>query len=104
MSFPEDLAEKARQSLVKLGVTLRCGAMVKDVNRDGLTIEVNKHLDHIDAKTVIWARRHYRFPLGKILAGRTKAETDKGGTVKVKPDLAIPNYPDIYLVGDLAAP
>lgn len=55
MSFPEDLAEKARKSLVKLGVTLRCGAMVKDVNRNGLTIEVNKHLDHIDAKTVIWA-------------------------------------------------
>jgi NADH dehydrogenase len=41
--------------------------------------------------------------LGKIVASRTKAETDKGGRVKVKSDLTIPNYPDIYVVGDLAS-
>src|SRR4029077_19118457 len=33
----------------------------------------------------------------------TKAETDKGGRVKVKPDLTIPSYPDIYVIGDLAS-
>jgi NADH:quinone reductase (non-electrogenic) len=38
-----------------------------------------------------------------MLASRTKAEIDKGGRVKVKPDLTIPNYPDIYVVGDLAS-
>jgi len=37
------------------------------------------------------------------VATRTKAETDKGGRVKVKPDLTIPNYPDIYVIGDLAS-
>ena len=103
MPFPEDLAEKATQSLVKLGVTVKCGAMVKDVNKDGLTIEVDKHADHISAKTVIWAGGITASPLGQILARRTKAETDKGGRVKVKPDLTIPNYPDIYVIGDLAS-
>jgi NADH:ubiquinone reductase (H+-translocating) len=103
MTFPKDLAEKARRSLIKLGVTVRCGAMVKDVNRDGLTVEVDQHLDHIDAKTVIWAGGITASPLGKILAGRTRAETDKGGRVKVEPDLTIPNYPDIYVIGDLAS-
>lgn len=102
MSFPADLAEKANRSLARLGVTVQCGAMVRDVNKDGLTIEVEKHLDHINAKTVIWAGGITASPLGKILAGRTKAETDKGGRVKVKPDLTIPNYPDVYVVGDLA--
>ena len=38
-----------------------------------------------------------------FVAGRTKADTDKGGRVKVKPDLTIPNYPDIYVIGDLAS-
>ena len=36
MSFPEDLAEKARRSLAKLGVQVRCGAMVKHVDDEGL--------------------------------------------------------------------
>ena len=54
-SFPEDLAEKATRSLAKLGVTVKCGAMVKDINKEGLTIGSGENLDHIAAKTVIWA-------------------------------------------------
>jgi NADH dehydrogenase len=103
MPFPEDLAGKAARSLVKLGVTIKCGAMVVDVNKNGLTLEVDNHADYINAKTVIWAGGITASPLGQILARRTKAETDKGGRVKVKPDLTIPNYPDIYVVGDLAS-
>jgi NADH dehydrogenase len=103
MPFPADLAEEAARSLAKLGVTVKCGAMVKDVSKEGLTIEIDQHLDHIQARTVIWAGGITASPLGKILAGRTNAETDKGGRVKVKPDLTIPNYPDIYVIGDLAS-
>jgi len=102
MPFPEDLAEKASRSLAKLGVEVRCGAMVKDVDKDGLTIDSGGRTDSISAKTVIWAGGITASPLGKILASRTKVETDKGGRVKVKSDLTIPNYPDIYVVGDLA--
>jgi NADH dehydrogenase len=103
MPFPEDLAEKAHRALTKLGVEVRCGAMVKHVDEAGLTIEVNKQTDSIAAKTVVWAGGITASPLGKIIADRTHAEPDKGGRVKVKPDLTIPNYPDIYVVGDLAS-
>src|ERR1700758_3894299 len=103
MPFPEDLAQKAHRSLTRLGVKIQCGSLVKAVDKDGLAIEVDKRLDHISAKTVMWAGGITASPLGKILAGRTKAETDKGGRVKVKPDLTIPNYSDIYVVGDLAS-
>ena len=103
VSFPEDLAEKATRSLVKLGVTVKCGAMVKDIHKEGLTIESGENLDRIAAKTVIWAGGITASSLGQILARRTNADTDKAGRVKVKPDLAVPNYPDIYVVGDLAA-
>jgi NADH:ubiquinone reductase (H+-translocating) len=103
MSFPEDLAEKANRSLAKLGVQVRCGAMVKHVDEEGLTIESDKRSDSIAAKTVVWAGGITASPLGKILASHTKAETDRGGRIKVKPDLTIPNYPDIYVIGDLAS-
>ena len=103
MPFPEDLAEKASRSLAKLGVKVRCGAMVKNVDKDGLTLDSSGQADSIAAKTVVWAGGITASPLGKIVASHTKAETDKGGRVKVKPDLTIPSYPDIYVIGDLAS-
>jgi len=103
MSFPENLSEKASRSLAKLGVQVKCGAMVKHLDETGLTIESSEQTDSITAKTVIWAGGITASPLGKILASRTKAETDKRGRLKVKPDLTVPNYPDIYVIGDLAA-
>jgi len=102
MSYPEDLAEKATRSLTRLGVTLRCGAAVKDINSEGVTIKSGENLDHLTARTVIWAGGNSASSLGQILARRTNADTDKRGRVKVKPELTIPNYPDIYVIGDLA--
>jgi NADH dehydrogenase len=103
MSFPEDLSNKAARSLAKLGVRVKCGAMVKKVDEEGLMIESGGQSEFIAAKTVIWAGGITASRLGKSLASRTKAETDKGGRVKVKPDLTIPDYPDIYVIGDLAS-
>jgi NADH dehydrogenase len=103
MPFPEGLAEKASRTLAKLGVEVRCGAMVKHVDKDGLTIDSGGRTDSIAAKTVVWAGGITASPLGKIVASHTKAESDKGGRVKVNPDLTIPSYPDIYVVGDLAS-
>lgn len=102
MSFPESLAEKATQSLAALGVTVISSARVNDINKDGVTLGSREHLDHIAARTVIWAGGVGASSLGRVLAYRTKADTDKGGRVKVEPDLTVPNYPDIYVIGDLA--
>jgi len=103
MSFPEDLAKKATRSLGQLGVQVKCGEMVQHVDKEGLTIASGGQADTIAAKTVIWAGGITASPLGKILATRTKVETDKGGRIKVQPDLTVPNYPDIYVIGDLAS-
>ena len=103
MNFPQDLAEKATGALAKLGVDVKCGVRVNDLDKDGLTIEIDNRTDSIAARTVIWAGGITALPLGKLLAIRSKAETDKGGRIKVKSDLTIPNYPDIYVIGDLAS-
>jgi NADH:ubiquinone reductase (H+-translocating) len=102
MPFPEDLAQKAGQSLAKLGVRARMGAMVKDVDRDGLSFQVNGSTERLSTKTVIWAGGVTVAPLARTLAKRTGAETDHGGRIKVGADLTIANFPDIYVIGDLA--
>jgi len=100
--FPDDLAQKAQRSLEKLGVEVKTGVMVKDVDREGVTIETHHGTQRLNARTVIWAGGVTVSTLGRTVAKRTNAETDRGGRIKVNPDLSIPNYPDIYVIGDLA--
>jgi NADH:ubiquinone reductase (H+-translocating) len=101
-SFPEDLAQKAERSLAKLGVQTKMGARVEVVDRDGVVLQVNGSTQRLSTKTVIWAGGVTGAPLGKTLAQRTGAETDHGGRIKVGPDLTVANFPDIYVIGDLA--
>jgi NADH:ubiquinone reductase (H+-translocating) len=103
MPFPEDLAQKARRSLERLGVEIQTGALVKDVDRDGLTVEGDGHSYRIEAHTVIWAGGVTMPPVAKTIATRTQAQTDRAGRIKVNTDLTIPGYPDIYVTGDLAS-
>src|SRR5712691_9280810 len=101
-SFPEDVAQKAERSLAKLGVQTKMDAMVHDVDRDGVGLQVNGTTERLSTKTVIWAGGVTVAPLAKTLAKRTGAETDRGGRVKVGSDLTIAKFPDIYVVGDMA--
>lgn len=101
-SFPEDLSRKAEQSLAKLGVQARMGARVTQVDRDGVDLQINGSSERLSSKTVIWAGGVTVAPLGRILAKRTGAETDRQGRIRVGHDLTVANFPDIYIVGDLA--
>jgi NADH dehydrogenase len=100
--FPEDLADKAVRTLTKLGVQVKTGLMVEDVDKDGLTIEGRNGIERLEARTILWAGGVTASALGKMVATRTNAETDRGGRIKVGPQLTVPGYPDIYVVGDLA--
>jgi NADH:ubiquinone reductase (H+-translocating) len=100
--FPEDLAQKAEHALTRLGVEVKTGVMVKAIDKGGVTIESGIDTHRLNARTVIWAGGVTVSPLGRTLASRTKAETNTGGKIKVNPDLTLPGYPDIYVVGDLA--
>jgi NADH dehydrogenase len=103
MAFPEDLAHKAQRSLERLGVEIQTGTMVKDVDRDGLTVEGGGHSNRIEAHTVIWAGGVTMPPVAKTIAMRTQAQTDNAGRIKVNTDLTVPGYSDIYVTGDLAS-
>lgn len=102
-SFPEELSMKAERQLQDLGVTIRLGLMVDALSPDGVTMkDKNGQHQHIDAKTVLWAAGVAVSSFGKQLAARTHAETDRAGHLKVDEHLNIPNYPEIFVIGDLA--
>ncbi len=101
-SYPEDLSKRAEKQLVELGARVRTGVMVTCVDEGGVTLKTASGEEHIASHTVIWAAGVAVTEFARTLAKRTSAETDKVGHIKVAPDLTIPNFPDIYIVGDLA--
>jgi len=101
-AFPADLSQKAERSLKHLGVQVRTAVLVNEIDKEGLTFKTDCGTQRLQARTVLWAGGVAASPLGKKLADRTQAETDRGGRIRVSPQLTIPGHPDIYVVGDLA--
>src|SRR5262249_21603795 len=101
-TFPQDLSDKAQARLTKLGVEVKTGVLVKEIDKEGLNLQGRDGVGRLEARTALWAGGVTVASLGQTLARRTKAETDKGGRIKVGPRLTLAGYPDIYVVGDLA--
>lgn len=101
-AFPEKLSARAEQALIRLGARVRSGVRVKLIDRDGVTFQTAAGCERLEAKTVLWAGGVAASQLGRGLVRRTGAETGHAGRIKVNPDLTVPGFPDIYVVGDLA--
>ena len=101
-AYPERLSAKAEDLVKRLGVEIMKEVMVTDISGQGVTYKHGDTIGKLAARTVLWAGGVDITSFGKQLGVRTHAETDKVGRIKVKPDLTIPNYPDIFIAGDLA--
>jgi|HubBroStandDraft_6_1064221.scaffolds.fasta_scaffold01702_4 NADH dehydrogenase len=101
-AFPEDLSAKAEKLVSDLGVEVTKNVMVTCIDADGVTYKSGNESKRLPAKTVLWAGGVTSNEFGRKLSERTRAETDRSGRIKVNPDLTIPGYPDIFIVGDLA--
>ena len=101
-AYPEDLSAKAEKLLRRLGVEVIKGVMVTNIDAQGVTFKRGEKTESLPARTVLWAGGVTSTPFAERLAQRTKAETDRSGRIRVHPDLTIPNYPDIFIIGDLA--
>jgi len=100
--FPEDLSAKAEKLVTHLGVEVIKGVMVTNIDAAGVTFKHGDSSEKLAAKTVLWAGGVTATPFGRKLAERTKSESDRNGRIKVNRDLTIPNFPDIFIIGDLA--
>jgi len=91
-TFSEHLSQAAKQRLENLGVEVRLGHGVDQIDADGVVVAGER----IASKTVIWTAGVAPSPAGKWL----KAETDRAGRVRIQEDLTVPGHPEIFVVGD----
>ncbi len=94
-SYPEDLSHSAEEQLRKIGVEVHTNMIVTSVE-PGL-VRVGETT--IPSAVTLWAAGVAASGLGKLLT----ANTDKSGRVPVEPDLTLPGYREVFVVGDLAA-
>jgi NADH dehydrogenase len=93
-AYPESLSRKAKRQLERLGVEVRLDTVVTEIDSQGVTVGE----DRIQARTVVWAAGVAASPIGASLG----APLDRSGRVMVNPDLTLPGYANVFVVGDLA--
>ena len=93
-AYPPDLQKAALRQLDALGVTVRTGKHVSDVQPGYVMVGDEK----IDSVCTLWAAGVQASPLGKLLG----VPVDKKGCVLVDGHLNPPGHPEIYVIGDLA--
>jgi NADH dehydrogenase len=94
-AYPEDLSRSALEQLQRLGVEVLTSTMVTKIEPGVISMGGTK----MNAAVILWAAGVAASPLGKKLG----VPTDRAGRVLVQPDLSIPNYPETFVIGDLAA-
>jgi NADH dehydrogenase len=94
-AFPESLSRRAERDLTELGVEVHTQWIVTRVEPDAVYVGERR----IPTRTVFWAAGNAASPLG----GPLGAPIDRAGRVNVLPDLSVPNHPEVFVVGDLAA-
>jgi NADH:ubiquinone reductase (H+-translocating) len=94
-SYPPDLSGSALEQLRRLGVEVLTSAMVTRVEPGAIYIGERR----MEAAVILWAAGVSASPLGKKLG----VPVDRAGRVIVNPDLSVPNHPEVFVIGDLAA-
>ncbi|MBL8211999.1 MAG: NAD(P)/FAD-dependent oxidoreductase [Bryobacterales bacterium] len=102
-TYPEELSAQAVNQLIGLNVRTRTGLRVTNIDERGVTYLNNGDEEHIAARSVFWAAGVQASPMGKLLYDRTGAKLDRAGRVVVQPNLSIEGFPEIFVIGDLAA-
>lgn len=92
--YPPSLSEKAKQSLLQLGVELKLNTRVTLINEKG----VQAGEEWIETPNLVWAAGNTVAPFLKTL----NVEQDRMGRVLVQPDLSLAQYPSIFVIGDAA--
>lgn len=90
-----ELSELAAANLRAMGVEVRTGLRVTDIDADS----VSCGSERIIASTVLWAAGVRGSPLCQAIG----LEVDRQGRAKVLADCSVPGRPEIFVVGDAAA-
>lgn len=94
-AYANDLSASAKRQLERLGVEVRVNTKVTNLGPGSVQIGD----ETIHSSVTLWAAGVAASPLGKLLG----AATDRSGRVIVDSELNVAGYPEIFVIGDLAA-
>jgi NADH dehydrogenase len=94
-TYAPELSQSAVRQLQKLGVEVRESAMVTRIEPGAVWVGQER----VPAVVVLWAAGVAASQLGKKLG----ASVDRAGRVLVSDDLSLPEHPEVFVIGDLAA-
>ncbi|MGE3491893.1 MAG: NAD(P)/FAD-dependent oxidoreductase [Vicinamibacterales bacterium] len=94
-AFPADLRASAKRALRRLGVEVREGTAVTQVEEGRVLLGDER----LEAHTILWAAGVAAAPLGRDLG----PQLDRAGRVIVEPDLSAPGHAGVFVAGDLAS-
>jgi NADH dehydrogenase len=93
-TFPESLSRKSQKKLEAMGVEIKTGTPVSEIDECGVVVGGER----IASRTIIWSAGVKASLAGQWLS----AEVDRAGRVKVEHDLSVPGHPNIFVIGDTA--
>ncbi|MEZ5320597.1 MAG: NAD(P)/FAD-dependent oxidoreductase [Microthrixaceae bacterium] len=96
-TFAPKLGREARDTLEALGVEVMLNTTLERVDADGVLCTNG---EHIPCHTMIWAAGVRANPIAEALG----VATTRGGRIVVEADLTLPGRPEVFVIGDLAAP
>jgi NADH:ubiquinone reductase (H+-translocating) len=100
--FGAQLGTRTKVALEKLGIEVLLGAMVTNVYEGGIQVQYKDgRTEQIAAVTKIWAAGVQASSLTRTLSEQTGAPLDRSGRIRVNPDLTLPGYPEVFVVGDM---
>jgi NADH:ubiquinone reductase (H+-translocating) len=94
-TFAESLADKAAKRLEKLGVKIATGVKVEQVDEIGVIADGKR----IPSATVLWTAGVAPAPILNLLGART----DRAGRVLVGPYMNVPDFFNVFVVGDASS-
>jgi NADH dehydrogenase len=101
-TFGTKLSAGAAKQLQRLGVEVWLNEKVVDVDDRGVTVEDQSGMrTHVPTRTVVWAAGVQASGLARTLAEQSGAELDRGGRIKVQPDVTLPGHPEVFVIGDM---
>lgn len=94
-TYPSSLAQKTQKDLEKLGVTVLLNTRVTNITSKGVQIGNS----FLETSNIIWAAGNQASPLIQTLG----VPLDRQGRAIVNPDLTVPGYSHVFVIGDAAA-
>jgi NADH dehydrogenase len=94
-AFPEYLSAYSLGALRALGVEVRLGTAVKEIDAHGLQVGDTR----IDASLILWCAGTAARPAARWIA----APAARNGAVIVAADCSVPGWPEIFAIGDVAS-